>query len=136
MYEWTNIFRANGQKKKKKIYFHEGTKALICNETPLVLEDLTVSIVQNLLHGNYHFGIEAHFHQHVPRRGSYILEIISYLYSMAASPLYISHLADLLPLMLSDSLTQQVRRSAVLTSLIACLFQVSNLYSIEVRQWL
>lgn len=123
-------------KKKKKIYFHEGTKALICNETPLVLEDLTVSIVQNLLHGNYHFGIEAHFHQHVPRRGSYILEIISYLYSMAASPLYISHLADLLPLMLSDSLTQQVRRSAVLTSLIACLFQVSNLYSIEVRQWL
>lgn len=122
--------------KKKKIYFHEGTKALICNETPLVLEDLTVSIVQNLLHGNYHFGIEAHFHQHVPRRGSYILEIISYLYSMAASPLYISHLADLLPLMLSDSLTQQVRRSAVLTSLIACLFQVSNLYSIEVRQWL
>lgn len=125
-----------GKKKKKKIYFHEGTKALICNETPLVLEDLTVSIVQNLLHGNYHFGIEAHFHQHVPRRGSYILEIISYLYSMAASPLYISHLADLLPLMLSDSLTQQVRRSAVLTSLIACLFQVSNLYSIEVRQWL
>lgn len=123
-------------KKKKKIYFHEGTKALICNETPLVLEDLTVSIVQNLLHGNYHFGIEAHFHQHVPQRGSYILEIISYLYSMAASPLYISHLADLLPLMLSDSLTQQVRRSAVLTSLIACLFQVSNLYSIEVRQWL
>lgn len=122
--------------KKKKIYFHEGTKALICNETPLVLEDLTVSIVQNLLHGNYHFGIEAHFHQHVPRRGSYILEIISYLYSMAASPLYISHLADLLPLMLSDSLTQQVRRSAVLTSLIACLFQVSNLYSIEVREWL